>query len=126
MTKPQAPTPLSDAALTETWPEFCEAVLDSLEASLLPAWGEMRSRCYERLLRGKVEYGDGSFSLPIAAQIDEIRQEYLDVVGWSFIAYCSTGDAALRTLAHEAVRGYAQTVKVQQYFDSLPKSVRPF
>ena len=47
--------------------------------------------CYEvrqRLVLGKETYGDSSFEKPLANIVEEIRQEALDLTGWSFILYC--------------------------------------
>lgn len=62
-------TPISDEALDKVWPEFA-------------------GRVFERMLRGKVDYGDGSFLAPLAPTCEEIAQEFLDVAGWAFIGYC--------------------------------------
>lgn len=60
-------TPLSDAAL-EDFPEFVANVRSRLE-------------------RGKKDYGDVSFERPLQEVVDEIRQEALDLCGWSFILW---------------------------------------
>lgn len=62
-------TPVSDRALREDWPEF---------------EGEL----YKRLLAGKRDYGDRSFSREPLALLGEIEQELLDVSGWAFILFC--------------------------------------
>lgn len=117
-------TPISDAALTREWPDFAEEVEYSLDKPLQEAFQEMRTSCYARLLRGKQEYGDGSFHLRVDALLDEIKQEYADAFNWSFIAWVGTQDAALLCVAMEAVRGYAQTVRAEEYLKSLPRSIR--
>ena len=40
-----------------------------------------------RLAAGQREYGDASFDRPIAELIDEVEEEIIDQVGWSFIAW---------------------------------------
>ncbi len=125
MKRPNSPTPISDAALTEAWPEFAEGIERAIDRTLAETWATMRPRCYERLLRGKVEYGDASFNQSLDHLIDEIQQEFLDAANWAFIAYCTTGDAALVTIASEALRGYAQTARVSEYFASPPRALKP-
>lgn len=67
MTNHAPETPLSDAAL-EDFPEFVSCVRSRLE-------------------RGKKDYGDVSFERPLQEVVDEIRQEALDLCGWSFILW---------------------------------------
>ncbi len=53
----------------------------------LNSFGEFAERIRARLDAGKREYGDSSFNRPRGELVDEIQQELLDVVGWSFILY---------------------------------------
>jgi len=41
-----------------------------------------------RLLVGAQQYGDGSFLRPPSELLEEISEELMDVVGWSFILWC--------------------------------------
>lgn len=117
-------TPLSDAAILRDWPEFTEEIEYALDKPLQQAFTEMRAACQSRLVRGKEEYGDGSFSLNIATLIDEVKQEFADAFNWAFIAWVGTRDAAMLCVAMEAVRGYTQTVRAEEYLRSLPRSLR--
>ena len=60
-------TPLSDAAI-EKFPQFAAAVRARLEA-------------------GRLAYKDSSFERPLVQLIEELRQEALDLCGWSFIVW---------------------------------------
>lgn len=40
-----------------------------------------------RLEQGAIEYGNQSFVRPVAALVDEIRQELLDEVGWIYVLW---------------------------------------
>lgn len=40
-----------------------------------------------RLQSGFLSYGDGSFDRKVTSLLDEIEQELLDVVGWSYILW---------------------------------------
>jgi len=41
----------------------------------------------ERLKQGHIDYGNKSFSRDPLALIEEVQEELLDIVGWSFITY---------------------------------------
>ena len=60
-------TPLSDTAILG-WPSFTDRILKRLE-------------------RGRVDYGDASFTRPLTQLVGEIQQEVDDIVGWSFITH---------------------------------------
>jgi len=60
--------PASDDALNRLWPKFSEAV-------------------HARLTQGASDYGDESFSKPLRRLLQEVREELLDVSGWSFIMF---------------------------------------
>jgi len=46
-----------------------------------------RRKVLARLRQGAHEYGDKSFSWDHLSLLDEIKQELLDVCGWSYILY---------------------------------------
>ncbi len=50
-------------------------------------FSEFARRIEERLENGRRVYGDSSFDRPLESLVEEIRQELLDVAGWSFIMY---------------------------------------
>ena len=62
-------TPISDEMLAVEWPLMVTEV-------------------HGRLIKGKITYGDPSFSLPAEATCDEILQEISDIMGWGFILRC--------------------------------------
>jgi hypothetical protein len=66
-------TPISDDAIIVKWPVFSKQIRD-------------------RLLIGAKTYGDCSFRKSPDKLIDEIGQELMDVVGWSFILWCKLLD----------------------------------
>ena len=53
----------------------------------LERFDEFTARIRARLEMGKRVYGDSSFERPPVSLVEEIRQEVLDVAGWSFILY---------------------------------------
>ena len=51
----------------------------------LANWQLFVARAYKRLKQGALEYGDKSFSKDPLLLLDEIEEELLDVVNWTFI-----------------------------------------
>ncbi|HUT54380.1 MAG TPA: hypothetical protein VM658_13405 [bacterium] len=50
-------------------------------------WLEFVSLVEHRLEQGAVEYGDSTMRRPALEVLDEVEQELLDVMGWSFFAW---------------------------------------
>jgi len=67
--KRKVATPISDEALRSEFPGWTDKI---------------RARCEN----GKLDYGDKSFSKEPLQLIEELKQECLDIPGWSFILYC--------------------------------------
>jgi hypothetical protein len=108
-------TPISDAALVVHWPAFTEETFHFLLDQAIPHYPELKRRVRERLEHGKDEYGDASFALAEDRLLDEIGQEYMDVIGWAFLAWCSTDDSIYKTIAAHAAHGYAKLADVIAY-----------
>lgn len=51
------------------------------------AWEELKKDVDDKLERGRRLYGDESFSGPLVQTIREIKEELVDVCGWTVIAY---------------------------------------
>lgn len=96
-------TPLSDAAL-EAFPEFVNQVRGRLE-------------------RGKRDYGDASFERPLPQLIEELRQEALDLCGWSFVVWARLEN--LQQLAEEATSVHRRTADGPVVHDGQVVSARP-
>ncbi len=62
-------------------------------------WHEFVACIELRLDTGAREYGDDSFTSPPLDTVQEIQEELLDVVGWSYILWCKLHklQAALET-----------------------------
>ena len=58
----------------------------------------------ERMEMGRKEYGDRSFDAQGLELVEEIRQELLDVSGWSYILWHKLGrvEQAIKTLEQDA------------------------
>lgn len=56
------------------------------DAGLL-AFDDYVAKIRQRLVSGKENYGDKSFTQPLVSLIDEIQAELEDVAGWSFIQW---------------------------------------
>jgi hypothetical protein len=52
-------------------------------------WPKFSGELQERLQKGFEAYGDGSFERPPSELMDEIAEEFMDVIGWSFIMLCA-------------------------------------
>jgi hypothetical protein len=50
-------------------------------------WLEFVSLVEHRLEQGAVEYGDSTMRRPAPEVLDEVEEELLDVMGWSFFAW---------------------------------------
>ena len=50
-------------------------------------WLEFISLVEHRLEQGAVEYGDSTLHRPALEVLDEVEEELLDVMGWSFFAW---------------------------------------
>jgi hypothetical protein len=50
-------------------------------------WLEFVSLVEQRLEQGAVEYGDETLRRPALEVLDEVEEELLDVMGWSFFAW---------------------------------------
>ena len=50
-------------------------------------WLEFVSLVEHRLEQGAVEYGDETLHRPALEVLDEVEEELLDVMGWSFFAW---------------------------------------
>lgn len=50
-------------------------------------WPEFETVLKAKLQAGHEEYGDGSFELSLHQLADEVEQEVVDIVGWSFIQW---------------------------------------
>ena len=50
-------------------------------------WLEFVSLVEHRLEQGAVEYGDSTLRRPVLEVLDEVEEELLDVMGWSFFAW---------------------------------------
>ena len=73
-----------------------------------------------RLMRGRRDYGDASFSAPISKNIAQIREELADVVGWAGIAESQCRErnlphicSDLAAISAEAVWLDMQVVEIQ-------------
>lgn len=55
-------------------------------------WKEFADKIEKRLEVGAEEYGDKSFSNPAIKTIDDILEELMDVVGWTFILSVRVND----------------------------------
>lgn len=115
MTNPTVPTPLSDAAICNQWPTFTEEVFRFLPDLAIKRYPDLRARAHERLLRGKVEYGDSSFAAQEDTLLDEIAQEFLDAYNWAFIAWCQTDESIYLTIAAHAAQGFGKVVATAEY-----------
>ena len=82
---------VSEAAIRDQWPIFCEEVL-------------------ARLAMGAREYGDASFAQPAEVLVTEIQQELFDVCGWGFILSCRV-NALSEKLARLEARAAESQVK---------------
>ena len=50
-------------------------------------WLEFVSLVEHRQEQGAVEYGDATLRRPVLEILDEVEEELLDVMGWSFFAW---------------------------------------
>jgi hypothetical protein len=50
-------------------------------------WPEFIKQMEKRLQTGHEQYGDGVFDRPLPVTLEEIEQEFADVIGWGFIGW---------------------------------------
>jgi len=88
--KRKTKNPISDRMIKDEWPKF----VDKLSG---------------RLAKGKIEYGDKSFSKEPLELVREIQQECLDITGWGFVLYCrlSAIEAALTDVMKQTLHDNA-------------------
>ena len=55
--------------------------------SHLPHFDTFLQELEVRLEKGRKEYGDATLDRPLAEIIDEMKQEFLDVVGWGYFGW---------------------------------------
>lgn len=106
---------MSDAAIANQWPAFNDEAFHYLQDNAIPAFPEFRARAHERLLRGKVEYGDRSFTQSEQVLLDEVMQELLDAWNWAFIAWCQYGDSIYLSVAAGAFNLYARASATAEF-----------
>ena len=58
-----------------------------INQDLASEWREFVSLVEPRLERGAVEYGESTLRRSSVEILDEVEQEILDVMGWSFFAW---------------------------------------
>jgi len=50
-------------------------------------WLDFLEKLENRLEKGHREYGDGSFDKPLLSLVDEVEEEIMDQILWSFIGW---------------------------------------
>lgn len=75
----------------------------------VPNFQLFEAKAYKRLLAGAKEYGDQSFSMDPLLLINEVEEELLDIVVWTFITL-ERLDGCRKAIAR---------AKLEQYEDDL-------
>lgn len=59
-------------------------------------WPKCKKKLEKRMRDGHRDYGDRSFERPLVALLDEVEEEILDQINWSFIAWTRNRELAAK------------------------------
>lgn len=84
---------VSESAIRKHFPAFARKLKDKAVCVIKP-----------RLIYGAQRYGDISFNRKLRELFEEIELEFIDIPGWSFIAWCQLLSRRLLTSGEEKKR----------------------
>lgn len=115
-------TTTSESAIKKHFPAFARKLKDKAVCIIKP-----------RLIYGAQRYGDISFNRKLRELFEEIELEFIDIPGWSFIAWCrllsmlslASGDERKRIegFRKELEEISAESMKLRQRMKNLREAV---